>query len=258
MNGIYIKTPEEIALIREGGKILAQILEDLSRAVKPGMKTIELDRLAESLVFKYGVVAAFKNYKPSFNSDDGGYPASVCVSVNEEVVHGIPGDRVLYEGDIVSLDMGILFKGYFTDAAVTVGVGKISPTAQRLIDVTKKSLELGIAQAKIGNHLGDVGSAIQKYVEKNGFSIVKDLVGHGVGKFIHEEPEIPNFGKPGTGMELKEGMVLAFEPMVNTGTYKVRTLADGWTFVTQDKKKSAHFEHTVAITKNGPEIMTKL
>lgn len=259
MKMIYIKTPEEIALIREGGKILAQILIDLSRTVKPGIKTIELDRLAESLVLKYGVVAAFKNYKPSFNSgDQDGYPASVCVSVNEEVVHGIPGNRILAEGDIVSLDMGVLYKGYFTDAAITVGVGKISPIAQRLIDVTKKSLELGIAQAKIGNHLGDIGSAIQKYVEANGFSVVRDLVGHGVGKFIHEEPEIPNFGKPGTGLKIKEGMVLAFEPMVNAGTYKVKTLSDGWTFVTQDKKKSAHFEHTVAITKNGSEIMTKL
>lgn len=256
---IYIKTPEEISLIREGGKILAQILEDLGKAVKPGMKTIELDRLAESLVLKYGVVAAFKNYKPDFNSSDqDGYPASVCVSVNEEVVHGIPGNRIMQEGDIVSLDMGILHKGYFTDAAITVGVGNISPDAQRLIDVTKKSFELGIDQAKAGNHLGDIGAAIQDYAESNGFSVVRDLVGHGVGKFIHEAPEIPNYGKPGTGLEIEEGMVLAFEPMINAGSYKVKSLADGWTFVTQDKKNSAHFEHTVAITKNGPEIMTIL
>lgn len=256
---IYVKTPEEIALIREGGKILAQILDELGKAVRPGMKTIELDRLAESLVLKYGVVAAFKNYKPDFNRrDQDGYPASVCVSVNEEVVHGIPGNRILKEGDIVSLDMGILHKGYFTDAAITVGVGKISPEAQKLIDVTKKSLELGIAQAKAGKHLGDIGAAIQRYVELNEFSVVRDLVGHGVGKYIHEEPEIPNFGKPGTGLGLQEGMVLAFEPMVNAGSYKVKLLSDGWTFVTQDKKYSAHFEHTVAVMKNGAEIMTRL
>lgn len=256
---IYIKTPQEIALIREGGKILAQILIDLGAAVKPGMKTIEIDRLAERLVLKYGVVAAFKNYRPSFNhGDQAGYPASVCVSVNEEVVHGIPGERVLQEGDIASLDMGVLHKGYFTDAAITVGVGKISPMAQKLIDVTKKSLELGIEQAKAGNHLGDIGAAIQKHVEVNGFSVVRDLVGHGVGKFIHESPEIPNFGRAGAGLELQEGMVLAFEPMVNMGNYKVKTLADGWTFIAQDRKYSAHFEHTVAITKNGVEVMTKL
>ena len=178
--------------------------------------------------------------------------------MNEEVVHGIPGNRILQEGDIVSLDMGVLYKGYFTDAAITVGVGKIFPMAQKLIDVTRKSLELGIEQAKAGNHLGDIGAAIQKYVELNGFSVVRDLVGHGVGKFIHEEPEIPNFGKKGAGLELQEGMVLAFEPMVNMGSYKVKTLADGWTFATQDKKYSAHFEHTVAIGKNGAEVLTKL
>lgn len=255
---IYIKTSEEIALIREGGKILAQILEELGRAVKPGIKTIELDRLAESLVFKYGAIAAFKNYKPDFNrKDQAGYPASVCVSVNEEVVHGIPSERLLAEGDIVSLDMGILYKGYYTDAAITVGAGKISSEAQKLIDVTKKSLELGIEQAKAGNHFGDVGAAIQNYVEANGFSVVRDLIGHGVGKYIHEEPEIPNFGKPGAGLEIKEGMVLAFEPMVNAGGYKVKILADGWTFATQDKSISAHFEHTVAITKNGVEALTR-
>lgn len=256
---IIIKTPDEIALIREGGKILAHILEELGQAVKPGMKTIEIDRLAESLVLKYGVVAAFKNYKPSFNSSDqDGYPASVCVSVNDEVVHGIPGERILKEGDIVSLDMGVEHKGYYTDAAITVGVGKILPEAQKLIDVTKKSLELGISKVKAGNHFGDVGAAIQNYVEANGFSVVRDLVGHGVGKFIHEEPDVPNFGKPGAGLEIKEGMVLALEPMINMGTYKVKTLADGWTFATADKKYSAHFEHTVAVTKNGAEVLTRL
>lgn len=255
---IYLKTEQEIQAMREGGKILAKILDELGQAAKPGMKTIELDRLAESLVFKYGVIAAFKNYKPSFNSSDGGYPASVCVSVNEEVVHGIPGERILREGDIVSLDMGILYNKCYTDAAITVGVGQISPIAQKLIDVTRKALEIGIGEAKAGNHLGDIGAAVQKYAESNGFSIVRDLVGHGVGKFIHEAPEIPNYGKSGKGLEIKEGMTLALEPMVNAGTWKVELLSDNWTFVTSDKKLSAHFEHTIAITKNGPEVLTKI
>lgn len=255
---IIIKTPQEIALMREGGKILALILEELGQAVKPGIKTIDLDKLAESRVFKYGVKASFKGYKPSFNSENGGYPANVCVSVNEEVVHGIPGERVLREGDIVSLDMGVLHKGYYTDAAITVGAGKISPMAQKLIDVTKKSLELGIAEVKAGNHLGDIGFAIQSYAEKNGFSVVRDLVGHGVGKLIHEEPEIPNYGKRGKGLELKEGMTLALEPMINIGDWRVKVMPDTWTFVTQDKSLSAHFEHTVAITENGAEVLTKL
>lgn len=255
---IYFKTEQEIMAMREGGKILAKILEELGQAAKPGIKTIELDRLAESLVFKYGAMAAFKNYKPLFNSNDGGYPASVCVSVNEEVVHGIPGERILQEGDIVSLDMGILYKERYTDAAITVGVGKISPIARKLIDVTKKSLELGIGETKAGNHLGDIGAAIQKYAEANGFSVVRDLVGHGVGKFIHEEPEIPNYGKRGAGLELKEGMTLAFEPMINLGDWHVDILSNSWTFATRDKKLSAHFEHTIAITKNGAEVLTKI
>lgn len=255
---VYIKTSEEIALMREGGKILAQILIDLGEAVKPGIKTIELDRLAESLVFKYGAEASFKGYEPSFNSDNGGYPASVCVSVNEEVVHGIPGNRILKEGDIVSLDMGVLHKGYYTDAAITVGAGKISLVAQKLIDTTKRSLELGIAEVKAGGHLGDIGFAVQSYAEKNGFSVVRDLVGHGVGKYIHEAPEIPNYGKRGKGLKLEEGMTLALEPMVNIGRPEVRVLSDSWTFVTSDRSLSAHFEHTIAITENGVEVLTKL
>lgn len=255
---IYIKTPEEIAIMREGGKILAKILEELGQAVKPGIKTIELDRLAEGLVFKYGAIAAFKNYKPSFNSNDGGYPATVCVSVNEEVVHGIPGERILQEGDIVSLDMGILYKGRYTDAAITVGVGKISPIARKLIDVTRKAMEIGIGEAKAGNHLGDIGAAIQKHAESNDFSVVRDLVGHGVGKYIHESPEIPNYGKPEKGLEIKEGMTLALEPMINLGDWHVDVLSNGWTFAACDKKLSAHFEHTIAITKDGAEVLTKI
>lgn len=255
---IIIKSPQEIALMREGGKILAKILDELGQAVKPGIKTIKLDRLAESLVFKYGAKASFKGYKPSFNSDNGGYPASVCVSVNEEVVHGIPSERILKEGDIASLDMGVLFKGYYTDAAITVGVGNISPIAQKLIDITKRSLELGIAEVKAGNHLGDIGFTIQSYAEKNGFSVVRDLVGHGVGKYIHEEPEIPNYGKRGKGLKLEEGMTLALEPMVNVGRPEVKVLSDSWTFVASDRSLSAHFEYTVAVTKNGAEVLTRL
>lgn len=255
---IIIKTPGEIALMREGGKILAQILEELGKAVKPGIKTIEIDKLAEGLVLKYGAIASFKGFKPKFYDGEKGYPASVCVSINEEVVHGIPGERVLKEGDVVSLDMGILYKGLYTDAAITVGVGKISPVAQKLIDVTKKSLELGIGEIKAGNHLGDIGFAVQSYAEQNRFQVVRDLVGHGVGKYIHEDPEIPNYGFRGQGLELKEGMTLALEPMANIGDWRVKVMPDGWTFVAADKSLSAHFEHTVVVTKNGAEVLTKM
>lgn len=255
---IYIKTPQEIAIMREGGKILAKILDELSRVVAPGVKTIEIDKLAEGLVLKYGAIASFKGYKPKFYDGEKGYPASVCVSVNEEVVHGIPGERVLKEGDIASLDMGILYHGFYTDAAITVGVGKISPVAQKLIDATKKSLEIGIKEIGPGKHLGDIGFAFQSYVEQNGFSVVRDLVGHGVGKYIHEDPEIPNYGFRGQGLELKKGMTLALEPMVNVGAPDVKIMPDGWTFVSSDKSLVAHFEHTVAVTENGVEILTKL
>ncbi|MBU3964939.1 type I methionyl aminopeptidase [Patescibacteria group bacterium] len=255
---IYIKTAEEIALMREGGKILAKTLDELSRAVAPGIKTIEIDKLAEGLVLKYGAKSSFKGYKPKFYEGEKGYPASVCVSINEEVVHGIPGERVLKEGDIVSMDMGILYKGFFTDAAITAGAGKISSQARKLIDVTKKSLEIGIKEIGQGKHLGDIGFAIQSYAEQNGFSVVRDLVGHGVGKYIHEDPEIPNYGFRGQGLEFKKGMTLALEPMVNIGAPDVKILPDGWTFVSSDKSLVAHFEHTVAVTENGAEILTKL
>lgn len=256
---IIIKTNEEIALMRQGGKILAKILHTLGERIKPGIKTETLDRMAEELVKQYGVIASFKNYSPTFagkNVKDDGFPASLCVSVNEEVVHGIPDGRVLEEGDIAGLDMGIKYKGLFTDSAITVPVGKISEQAQKLIDVTKKCLEAGISKVRESVRLGDVGFAIQDMAEQNGFSVVRDLVGHGVGKYVHEDPQVPNYGVPGHGLKLKRGMTIAIEPMINMGAFEVIMKPNNWTFAAKDKKYSAHFEHTLAVTKNGCEILT--
>ncbi len=256
---IIIKTREEIALMRQGGKILAKILRALGEKVKPGIKTEELDKTAEELAAQYGVVASFKNYKPTFAAEktkDDGFPASLCVSVNEEVVHGIPNGQVLAEGDIVGLDMGIKYKGYFTDAAITVPVGVVSEQAQKLINITKKCLEAGISKVKEGARLGDVGFAIQDLAEQNGFSVVRDLVGHGVGKFVHEDPQVPNYGISGHGLKLKRGMTIAIEPMINMGAFEVEMAPNNWTFAAKDKKYSAHFEHTVAVTKDGCDILT--
>lgn len=247
---IFIKTKKEIELMRQGGKILAKILNELEKETKPGTNTHDLNELAENLAKKFGAKPSFKGYR--------NYPASLCVSINSEVVHGLPKKRILKEGDIVGLDFGLFYQGYYTDMAKTVPVGKISSLAQKLIFVTKKALDLGIAQVKPGNHIGDISFAIQSYVEANGFSVVRDLVGHGVGKKIHEPPQVPNFGEKGTGVKLEEGMTLAIEPMVNAGSYKVKLLSDGWTFVTCDGSLSCHFEHTVAVTKTGFEILTKI
>lgn len=246
---VILKTPGEIAIMREGGKRLAKILQELVLQTRAGVTQKELNKLAEKLVYKFGGKPSFLNYK--------NYPASLCVSVNNEVVHGLPTNRKFREGDIVSLDFGIWYKGLCTDMAVTCGVGKISPQAERLILTTKKALEIGEVEVKPGNYIGDISFAIQNYVEKQGFSVVRDLVGHGVGKKVHEDPKIPNFGKKGKGIKLKKGMTLALEPMVNMGTWKVKLLADGWTFVTADGKLSAHFEHTVAVTEKGCEVLTK-
>lgn len=245
---IIIKTPREIEIMRESGKILAKVLKKVAKAVKPGITTQELNRLAKELVLKYSALPSFEGYK--------GYPAALCTSVNEEIVHGIPSKRKLKSGDIVGLDLGVLYKGYYTDAAVTVPVGKVSPEVSRLIKVTKKALEVGIEKVRAGNHIGDISAAIQKYVEAQDFSVVRNLVGHGVGKHVHEEPQIPNYGRPGTGEELKIGMTLALEPMVNMGGYQTRQAQDGWTFITQDKSFAAHFEHTVVVTKKAPRILT--
>lgn len=245
---IELKSEREIKIIRENGVIVALTLEYLKEKMNPGIRTIELDRLAEDFIKKKKALPAFKGYR--------GFPGNICVSVNEEVVHGIPKERVLKEGDIVSVDIGVFKDGFYADGAWTFPVGQITPEAKRLLEVAEKSLETGILKAEAGNRLGDISSAIQSLAEENGFSVVRDLTGHGIGRQMHEEPPVPNFGFSGMGPILKEGMVLAIEPMVNAGTYKIRTLEDNWTVVTEDGSLSAHFEHTIAITKNGREVLT--
>lgn len=250
---IYIKTKKEIDFIRESCRIVAETLRLISNSVHPGVVTTELDRIAEEYIFSNSAKAAFKGYSQAGSYD---YPASICVSIDDEVVHGIPSDRVLKEGEIVSIDVGVLKNGYFGDAALSVAVGKISPDKKKLLDVTEKALYEGIKEARLGNRVHDISFAVQKYVEANGFSIVKDLCGHGVGKFLHEEPAVPNYGVRGTGPKLKKGMTIAIEPMVNTGNYKVKTAKDGWTVLTQDGLPSAHFEHTILVSNGSPEILT--
>jgi len=249
--GVEIKNAQEIALMREAGRIVCEILDVLEGMVAPGVSTWDLDQEAERLIYAMGARPAFKGYQ--------GFPACLCASVNEEVVHGIPSKkRVLKAGDLMKLDFGVVYKGYYGDSARTVPVGPISPEAKGLMDATRESLKRGIAQMVPGNRLGDVGAAVQSYVESKGFSVVRDFVGHGIGKKLHEPPQVPNYGQKGTGMTLRAGMTLALEPMVNLGTHKVEVLEDDWTAVTLDRKLSAHFEHTVLITENGPEILTRL
>lgn len=247
-DSIRIKTSEEIDILRKAGKILASIIRELERSLKSGMTTKDIDLKAEALIRKANVLPAFKGYR--------GFPGCACISVNDEVVHGIPGPRVIKEGDIVSIDVGIIHDDYYSDTAVTVAIGNVDLQIQRLLDVTRESLAKGIEKARADNHLFDISSAVQQHVEKNGFSIVRNFVGHGIGKQLHEEPEIPNFGQPHQGLVLKVGMVFAIEPMVNLGKHTTKILTDGWTVVTEDGKPSAHFEHTVAITSKGPEILT--
>ena len=247
---IIIKSQKEIEIMREAGKIVAETHEILRSAITPGISTLELDKIAEENIRKYNAIPSFKGY--------GGFPGTICASVNEEVVHGIPGNRVLKDGDIVSLDVGAYYKGYHSDSAKTHGVGIISEEDRKLIEVAKESFYEGIKFAKLGYRLSDISHAIQAHVEKHGFSVVRDLVGHGVGSELHEDPQIPNYGSPGKGPKLKEGMVLAIEPMVNAGKFHVKMLGDGWTIVTIDSKKSAHYEHTIAITEDGPLILTRL
>jgi methionyl aminopeptidase len=235
-------------MLKKSGRILADILEKLKKFIKAGIKTSEINLFVEGLIFSEKAIPAFKDYK--------GFPASVCTSINEEIVHGIPGERRLEEGDIISLDLGINYAGYFTDSAITLAIGEIEPKLKRLIEVTHNALYEGINQAKIDRNLSDISYGIQSYVEKNGFSVVRQFVGHGIGYKLHEEPEIPNFGLPHQGPKLKSGMVFAIEPMVNMGTWEAEILDNGWTAITKDRLPSAHFEHTVAITENGPEILT--
>jgi methionyl aminopeptidase len=247
---VILKLPEEIEKARASNRIVAEVLSKLKEKVKPGVRTKDLNKLAEEIAEKRGAKPAFKGYN--------GFPYALCVSVNEVVVHGMPSERMLKEGDIVGLDFGVYYQGFFGDATVTLPVGKVTAKASRLMQVTEKSLYAGIAQAKDGNRLGDISAAVQDIVEDAGYSIVRDFVGHGIGKNLHEDPQIPNFGEKGRGIELKSGMILAIEPMVNEGKYKVQVLPDGWTVITKDGSLSAHFEHSVAITDNGPEILSKL
>jgi methionyl aminopeptidase len=245
---IPLKSKEDLEMLRKSGVILAKIMKEVSRVIKPGISTAEINSWAEALINKESAIPAFKGYK--------GFPAVICTSVNEEVVHGIPGTRQLKEGDIISLDLGINYEGYFSDAAVTLGIGRINSRVKKLIDATKKALSEGIKKAVVDNHLSDISYAIQNYVENKGFSVVRQFVGHGIGRQLHEEPEVPNFGRPHEGPVLKSGMVLAIEPMVNMGTWESEILDNGWTAVTRDRLPSAHFEHTVAITERGPQILT--
>ncbi|MEI6438165.1 MAG: type I methionyl aminopeptidase [Candidatus Omnitrophota bacterium] len=245
---IRIKTPEELLILREAGRVLAGIFDEIKSKIKVGMTTLEVDGIADSLIHKNGVVSAFKGYR--------GFPACACISVNEEVIHGIPGSRELKDGDIVGVDIGIIHRNYYSDMAMTLGAGILEPSRQKLLDVTRQALMHGIAKARPGNRLGDISHAVQSYVESKGFSVVRDFVGHGIGRKLHEDPEIPNYGAAGQGPLLKSGMVFAIEPMVNMGQARTKLLSDGWTAITADKKPSAHFEHSVAITESGPLILT--
>ena len=234
--------------MRRSGKITAKVLTDLMAAVRPGISTADLDAMAEKGIRELGGIPTFKGYHS--------YPSSICASVNDEVVHGMPGPRVLQDGDLLSIDIGTTFEGYVSDSAVTVPVGNISQAAQRLLTVTQECLMVGIAQMQVGHRLGDIGAAVQKHAESHGYGVVRELVGHGVGTAMHEEPQVPNYGKAGTGIELRPGLVLAIEPMITEGDFKVEILKDGWTVVTADGKLAAHFEHTIAVTEGGPKILT--
>jgi len=247
---IILKSPEEVEKIRASCQIVADALQHLEKVVEPGITTLELNDIAEQFLMERGAAPAFKGYR--------GFPMSLCASINEEVVHGIPSaKRKLQEGDVISLDLGSLYEGYYGDAAITVGVEKITESAKKLLAVTRTSLESGLREVRENNWLSDISHAIQTAVEREGFSVVRIFVGHGIGTSLHEEPQIPNFGPPGRGPRLKEGMVLAVEPMVNVGTSDVRILDDNWTVVTQDGSLSAHFEHTVAVTKDGCDVLSR-
>jgi len=252
---IFLKSTQELEIMRAANLIVAEVLAELRTRLRPGATTGELDRVAEEMTRRRGATPVFKGYEV------GGrvFPASVCISINDEVVHGIPSDkRVLREGDIVGLDFGVRYQGYCGDSAVTVAVGQADPADDRLMQATREALAAGIEQVQVGNRIGEVSAAIQERVERDGFSVVRDFVGHGIGKRLHEEPQVPNFGTRGRGVRLREGMVLAIEPMVNAGAPEVRIKEDGWTAVTRDGTRSAHFEHSVAVTEHGPYVLSQL
>ena len=247
---ITIKNLDEIKIIAEGGKILAKIIKELENQVKPGVTTKELDKVAQDLVLRYGAKCSFKGYE--------NFPACLCTSLNEEIVHAAPSDRLLKEGDIISLDFGIFYKGFHTDMAITLPVGKVDPEVLRLIRVTKKALKRGIKKVRPGNTIGDIGNATQRYVESQGFNVVRELCGHGIGREIHEDPQILNYGKRHSGPEIKEGMVFCIEPIVTVGDWKLKKSKDGFGYETADGSLSCHFEHTIAVTKDGYRILTEL
>jgi methionyl aminopeptidase len=246
---IELKSAREIGLMRTGGHLLADVMERLRETVKPGLSTLEIDEDVESFIRARGAIPAFKGYR--------GFPATVCISINEEVVHGIPSaHRRIKEGDIVGLDLGCIVEGYYADCAFTLAIGDVPPKVQQLLDVTRESLDVAITQCHAGRRLSDVSHAVQTHVERQGFAVVRAFVGHGIGRALHEDPQIPNFGDPGRGPQLRAGMVLAIEPMVTMGSWEVKVLEDGWTAVTRDGSLAAHFEHTIAITETGPEVLT--
>ncbi len=246
--GIIIKSPQEIRLMREAGSIVASTISKLLAALRPGIRTRELDAIADKEIKRLGAKPSFKGYR--------GFPATICVSLNNEIVHGSPGDRVIQDGDVVSLDVGAIVDGYHGDSAVTIAVGQVTPEVESLIETTMESLEQGIKQARPGNRVGDISAAVQNFAEPRGYEVVKEYVGHGIGRALHEEPSIPNFGQAGKGPLLRPGMVIAIEPMLNLGTWQTRVLKDNWTVVTADGSISAHFEHTLAITEDEPEVLT--
>jgi methionyl aminopeptidase len=247
---IQLKTKEEIELLRENNLLVSATLAEVAKHIKPGITTLQLDAIAEKFIRSHGAVPGFLGY--------GGFPNTLCVSVNEQVVHGIPSDYALREGDIVSVDCGTIMKGFYGDSAYTFAVGRIEPEIQQLLDVTKEALYKGVAQAKAGNRVGDISAAVQEHAEKNGCSVVRELVGHGLGRNMHEDPEVPNYGRPGRGPRLVTGMTLAIEPMVSMGSYEVKELRDGWTVVTADGSLTAHYEHSVALTEEGLIYLTRV